>query len=170
MPRPKNKQELNEVIQKERMKLNKALEDLTNEQKLQPGACGDWSVKDILAHLVEWKQRGLRWYLAGLQGEVPKTPDEAYNWRELPALNHAIFETYKDWSLEDVEQAYEASYAETMQVLDEMTEEELFTPNQYEWTGNNLLRDYVNANTASHYRWASKLIRGFSKRIHQDAA
>ena len=34
-------------------KLNKALEGLTDEQKLQQGACGAWSIKDILAHLVD---------------------------------------------------------------------------------------------------------------------
>lgn len=170
MPRPQNKQELYEVIHQERIKLNKALDNLTDEQKQRQGACGDWSVKDILAHLVEWEQRGLRWYRAGLQGEVPKTPDEDYNWRELPALNHAIFEAYRDWPLQEIEGVYAQSYEETLAALDQMTEAELFTPNTYPWTGNSLLRDYVNANTASHYRWASKLIRGFAKRINQDAA
>ena len=53
MPRPSNKQELYDVINKERNKLNKALEILTDEQKQQQGACGEWSVKDILAHLVD---------------------------------------------------------------------------------------------------------------------
>lgn len=168
MPRPQNKQELLEVIHYERNKLNKALECLTEEQKLRQGACGDWSVKDILAHLVDWEQRGLRWYRSGLQGEVPKTPDEQYNWRELPALNNAIYENYRDWSLKDIKLVFEKTYEETLMVLEQMTEEELFTPNFYQWTGNSLLRDYVNANTASHYRWASKLIRGFIKRIEGD--
>jgi len=53
MPRPSNKQELYDVIYKERNKLNKALESLTDKQKQQPDACGEWSVKDILAHLVD---------------------------------------------------------------------------------------------------------------------
>jgi len=53
MPRASNKQELFDVINKERNKLNTALESLTDEQKQQQGACGEWSVKDILAHLVD---------------------------------------------------------------------------------------------------------------------
>ena len=119
-----------------------------------------WPTWLICAALFEWEQRSLHWYRAGLQGEVPKTPDEEYNWPELPALNHAIYESYKDWSLEDVEQAFEASFEETMQVLDAMTECELFSPNQYEWTGNNLLRDYVNSSTASHLRIALRVSLG----------
>lgn len=53
MPRPQNKQELYDVIQKERNKLNKVLESLPDEHKLRQGACGDWPIKDILAHLVD---------------------------------------------------------------------------------------------------------------------
>ena len=53
MPRPQNKQELFEVIQTERIKLTKSLDNLTDGQKLRQGACGGWSVKDILAHLVD---------------------------------------------------------------------------------------------------------------------
>ena len=104
--------------------------------------------------LFEWEQRVLRWYRAGLQGEVPKTPDEDYNWRELPALNHAIYETFKDWSLQRVEEVFEKSFEETMTALDHMTEEELFAPNYYPWTEKHLLAVYVNANTASHLRSA----------------
>lgn len=163
MPRPQSKQELLDLIHTERTKLDRALESLSEQQKIQGGACGDWSVKDILAHLVDWEQRGLRWYRAGLQGEVPKTPDDHFNWRELPALNHSIYQKYQDWPLSEVEGAYQQSFQETMEALDQMSEEELFTPNLYSWTGNSLLRDYVNANTASHYRWASKLIRTFAR-------
>lgn len=164
MPRPQSKKELIEVIQLERRKLDQTLDTLSEEQMQATGACGDWSVKDILSHLVDWEQRCLRWYRAGLNGEVQKTPDEDYNWRELPALNQAIYETYRDWPLDKVQQAYQDSFTETMTQFDAITEEELFTPRAYEWTGNNLLRDYLNSATASHYRWASKLIRQFARK------
>jgi hypothetical protein len=116
------------------------------------GACEKWSVKDILSHLTDWEQRCLHWYRAGLRGETPKTPDEKFNWRQLSALNQEI---------------YEKSFKEVMTVIDQMTEEELFTPGHYKWTGNGLLRDFVNANTASHYRWASKLVRRFLRSMEQ---
>ncbi len=163
MPRPQNKQELYDVIEKERTKLLAALDLLTDAQMTLPGACGAWAVKDILSHLTDWEQRGLRWYRAGKRGEVPKTPDDDYNWRQLPALNEAIYQQYQDRPLPEVRTAFQKSFEETMSVIDSMTEEELFTPKVYAWTNNNLLRDYVNANTASHYRWATKLIRKFAR-------
>ncbi len=165
MPRPQTKQELSDIIESEREKLDRALTGLTDAEMEMPGVCGDWSVKDILAHLVDWEQRCLGWYQDGLRGEVPKTPDENFNWRELPALNQAINEKYQNWPLEEVWQAYQHTYQETISKLEQITAEELFSPKVYEWTGNNLLRDYINSATASHYRWASKLIRTFSRSL-----
>jgi len=168
MPRPASKQEIYDAIEVERKKLNAALEKLTDEQMENPGACEKWSVKDILSHLTDWEQRGLRWYRAGLRGEVPTTPDENFNWRQLPALNQAIYEKHKEKSLAQVREDNEAFFKEFMAEIDKMTDEELFTPHYFEWTGNGLLRDYVNANTASHYRWASKLIRKFTRSLKKD--
>jgi hypothetical protein len=165
MPKPQNKQELLDVIADERRKLLKALDMLTDAQMEMGGACGEWAVKDILSHLTDWEQRGLRWYRAGLKGEVSPIPDADYNWRELPALNDAIYQKYRDRPLAEVRQAFEDSFDETMAALDGMTEEALFTPNTYDWTGKHLLATYVNANTASHYRWAAKLIRKFARSL-----
>jgi len=53
VPRQQNKQELHDVIHKERTVLSKTLQNLSEEQQLRQGACGDWSVKAILAHLVD---------------------------------------------------------------------------------------------------------------------
>ncbi len=165
MPRPQTKQEIYETINVERRILDEELANLEDTQMEIPGTCEKWSVKDILSHLVDWEKRCLSWYRAGLRGEVPQIPDEKFNWRQLPALNHEIFLAYKDMSLMAVKEKYEVSFKEMMAMIDGMSEEELFNPHYYKWTGNGLLRDYVNANTASHYRWASKLIRRFRKNL-----
>jgi len=163
MPKPQNIDELLQAIKEERGKLNQSFEALPDDEMVQPGACGAWSVKDILAHLVDWEQRGLRWYQAGLRDETPKLPDENYNWRQLPDLNHAIYLKYKDLSLDEILKKYRVSFKETMEAIDGMSEGDLFTPEVFTWTGKHTLATYVNANTAAHYRWASKLIRKFGK-------
>ena len=165
MPKQGSKQELIKVIEIEHRKLNDELGKLVDEQMEMPGACEKWSVKDILSHLADWEQRCLNWHQAGLRGEVPKIPDEHYNWRQLPALNHEIYLKYKDLSLAKVRKFFEDSFVEMMAMINSVSEEALFTPGYYQWTGKGLLRDYVDANTASHYRWASKLIRKFRKNL-----
>ena len=153
------------MIEVERTKLLESVNKLTDEQMELPGACELWSVKDILSHLVDWEKRCLGWYRAGLRGKVPKTPDANYNWRQLPALNHEIYLRDKGLSLQEVRKNFDDSFKEMMAALNGMTAEELFTPKFYQWTGNGLLRDFVNANTASHYRWASALIRKFARTL-----
>ena len=72
--RAKTKKELLESIQSTRASLEKKFSKLTPGQMVWPGSMGEWSVKDILAHLVDWEQRFIEWYQAGKKREIPKTP------------------------------------------------------------------------------------------------
>jgi hypothetical protein len=54
------------------------------------GVVGDWSVKDIVARLVDWEQRFIGWYDAGLRGEVPEVPAPGIVWDELDILNKEL--------------------------------------------------------------------------------
>ncbi|QQS45146.1 MAG: ClbS/DfsB family four-helix bundle protein [Acidobacteriota bacterium] len=94
MGRRLKKKELLEEIRIERTALNNTLATLSRRQMTQPGVTqGGWSVKDILAHLVEWQQMNLLWYEAGLRGEKPHIPAEGMTMRELPKLNQIIYKS-----------------------------------------------------------------------------
>jgi hypothetical protein len=45
---------------------------------VQADKLGQWSVKDTLAHLYEWKQMFFTWYESGLRGENPVLPAPGY--------------------------------------------------------------------------------------------
>lgn len=164
MAKPESKQALLAVIQRERSKLEGLLVTIAESEMEIPGACEQWSIKDILSHLVDWEQRCLNWYRAGLKGDVPKTPDEEFNWRQLPGLNQAIYEKYKNRSLEDTRKAFAESFGEMLSAVKAMTEEEIFSPGHYAWTKKSTLLSFIYANTANHYRWARKLIKKFNSR------
>ena len=157
--RAKSKKELLESIQTTRDLLDKKFSKLTPVQMVLPGSMGDWSVKDILAHLVDWEQRFIGWYKAGLRGEVPKTPAPGFTWRELPKLNKEGFEQLKDETLADVLEQYERSYPEILEIIKGMSEKEIFEAKHYEWTGDSSLLPWIVANTSSHYNWARRNIR-----------
>lgn len=157
--RAKNKQELLESIQHARELLENKFSKLTPRQTVWPGSMDDWSAKDILAHLVDWEQRFIGWYKAGLRGEVPETPAPGMTWRELPKLNHEGFEQHKDETLDNVLEQFERSYLEVLGIVKGMTEEEIFEPKYYDWTGDSSLLPWIAANTSSHYNWARRNIR-----------
>lgn len=159
MPRPTSKKQLLDSIHQNYDALQKELADLTPEQKTEPGIVGEWSVKDVLAHLTEWQRMTRSWYAAGKRGEDPKTPSEDYTWREIPALNQQIYETYKDAPLDEIERDFLASHDETLTLIETLDDEELFTPKVYKWTKSTTLGSYLTSATTSHYNWARKEIR-----------
>ena len=157
--RAKSKHELLESIQHSYQVLIKKYSGLSPEQMVWPGSMGAWSVKDILAHLVDWEQRFIHWYQAGVRGETPETPAPGYTWRELPRLNQLGYDIHKDDSLEDVLEQSQTSYREIYHLVQGMAEEEIFEAGYYAWTGTSPLLHWIAANTSSHYAWARRNIR-----------
>lgn len=162
MPKPTTKNQIIEMAQAERTALDELLSGLTAEQMIRPNIVGDWSAKDVLAHLIEWEQMVMQWYEAGVLGKTPSVPSEEYNWRQLPALNHVIYLSYRDMPLAEIIEIFQASHKKIMKTIEDIPEKELFTPNLYKWANNNLLAAYFVSATSSHYRWArTEMRKGF---------
>jgi hypothetical protein len=70
----KTKEAIIERLHTERRRLEQKLAGLSPEEMTQPGVVGDWSVKDVLAHLADWEQMCLGWCAACDRGEKPETP------------------------------------------------------------------------------------------------
>jgi hypothetical protein len=154
MPRPTTKHQLLQAIEIERKALEKFLEDLSPAQLTQPGLVGEWSAKDVLAHLIEWEQMVLKWHAAGLKGKVPVTPSEEFNWAQLPQLNQKIYEKHCDRQLADIQKEFKSSFKKMLNTIQGLSDEELFTHGRYAWTKNNTLGAYFISSTSSHYHWA----------------
>ena len=157
--RAKTKKELLESINTTRELLEKKYAELTPKQMVWPGSMNEWSVKDILAHLVDWEGRLVGWYQAGVRGEVPETPALGMTWRDLPKLNQQGYERHRDRPLADVMEDFNKSYNEVLKLIEGMSEEEIFIKGSYPWTGNSSLLTWIAANTYSHYNWARRQIR-----------
>ena len=159
MPKPTTIKDLLSDIQKERDALEQFLATLSPEQMIQWGAIGDWSPKDVLAHLAEWHQLCLDWYNAGLHNETPHLPAEGFKWSQMPALNHKIFEKYRDRSLVYVWDFFRSSHQQILDIVEGANEEELFKPGYFSWTKSSSLSSYVIPCTSEHYRWARTAMR-----------
>jgi uncharacterized protein (TIGR03083 family) len=159
MPRPTTRNALLEAIEIERNALQQLLAELSPDQMVEPGTVGEWSVKDVLAHLLEWEQMVLRWHSAGLRGKVPVTPAEGFNWAQLPQLNQQIFEKHHDRPLDEIQKEFSSSYKKMLKTIQGLSDEDLFTRGRYAWTKNNTLGAYFISSTSSHYHWARTNIR-----------
>ena len=155
------KHDLLDEIRRERSALDDALALLTRRQMTRAGVTpGGWSVKDLLAHLVEWQHMNLAWYAAGVRGESPAIPAPGYTLRELPRLNEAIYRKHRRRSLEAVLLDYHSYHERVIGLIEALSDADLVTLNRFPWTGPSwTLSDYLRASTAAHYLWARNHIR-----------
>ncbi|HEX9091386.1 MAG TPA: ClbS/DfsB family four-helix bundle protein [Anaerolineales bacterium] len=156
--RPRNKAELLEGTHSERKKLENKVSGLSPEELVQPGSMGEWSVKDILQHLVDWEQRWIGWYQAGKRDEMVVTPEVGYNWRQMGELNEKYRQMHKDRPLKDVLEDFHASYEQILDMIEKIPEEEMLTLGIYSWTGKLPLIAWISGNTCEHYQWAIQMI------------
>ncbi len=96
------KSELLLWLQEEYSKWETFLRGIDAERMKQPGVNGDWSMKDVVAHLTGWN----RWLVARLQAAARGEPEPPPPWpAELQGddeVNAWIYETYRRRSLNEV--------------------------------------------------------------------
>jgi hypothetical protein len=172
MGRRLRKEALLSEIDRERAALDAVLADLTPRQATTAGVTrGGWSVKDILAHLVEWQQMNLGWYAAGLRGEKPAMPAPGYTLRELPRLNAMIYRKHHRRPLRAVTEDYRSYHEHIVALIRSLPDEELVTLGRFSWTGPSwTLSDYLRAATAAHYLWARTRIRRWRRALSKAPA
>jgi hypothetical protein len=160
MPPITTREQLFRKIHTHRRRLSNNLKRLTPEQLEQPGAVPNgWSGKDILAHLADWQQRFLRWLDEARRGGTPITPAPGLTWKpkDVDQLNRQIYETYREQNLQMVLELFNHSHLEFISTCESLSEEELFTPGYYSFTGQGRLCDWL-VGFANHDAWGQRFI------------
>ena len=166
MGRRLSKPDLLKEISFEKQRLDSLLAKLSPVQMTESDVTpGGWSVKDILAHLIGWQRMILSFHEAERRGEQPEVPGYGLTWRETPKLNSLIYEEYRETPLRDILSSFEKSHDRMLRWIDTESDADLVTVGRFRWAGPSwTVSDYVRAETASHYRWASNHIKKWLRR------
>ena len=148
---PATKREMLDAIRDSRAQLEDTLGELAPEQMLQARVEGEWSVKDILAHIVDWEQRMVRWVAESLRGETPVMPAVGMTWADIDKLNEQTYLQNRDRALDDVLGAFHDSHQQAVQCVEAAPEDSLLNPEAFAWTKGDALWILVAANTWWHY-------------------
>lgn len=161
MPRPKTKTALLELSQANFEKLNKFIDQFSQEEQLMefPEGTMNRDIRDVLGHLHAWHLLFQNWYKVGMQGKKPAIPAEGYTFKTTPALNRKIWEDNHTVPLAEIRSKLEDSHQGLLSIIEGHSNEELFEKKRYKWTGSTSLGAYLISATSSHYDWAYKLIR-----------
>jgi hypothetical protein len=160
-----SKRALLDDIEIEHARLMDLLETIPASRRREAGVWGDrWTVSDLVAHLAEWQLMCLAWYREDREGRRPALPAPGYTWSETPALNRAIRQKHRHWSYDRALRAFEQSYEPLRALAASLPPKVLFTRGYFAWTGTAPLATYLAANTASHYRFARKVLARWLRR------
>ncbi|MDO5105224.1 ClbS/DfsB family four-helix bundle protein [Capnocytophaga sp.] len=167
MPRRQSKKELLFLSEENYQKIINLIKNLSEtERNFEfPKGTMNRNIRDVIGHLYHWHSMFLTWYEVGMKGEKPKIPKEGYTLADTPRLNKEIWEECQKFSLEETLSAFQTSHKKIFQIIENHTNEELFTKKFYPWTGTTSLGSYLVSATSSHYDWALKLIRKSLKHL-----
>jgi hypothetical protein len=127
MDTPADKTQLLEWIAASRAELDAVVAPLTASQMVAPGAEGELSVKDLLAHVSWWERRTLRALEYAARGEAPpKLAAEGEGEAGVNRVNAQTFQTNRDRPLDDVRTEYARSGRDLLAALDGYSEADLF--------------------------------------------
>jgi hypothetical protein len=147
-------------IQVEHHRLEILLDQLDENQMVQPGVAGSWSVKDILAHITAWEQQLLQCLHETLQGLTPDLPANKY---ALHRWNVRIYEENQFKPLGDVIEMFHQSFQDVLQTIAAASEEELLGEIHGAWPEGPLWQGIAD-NTWGHYKEHAASIRGWMKK------
>jgi hypothetical protein len=126
-----SKSEILENINSERELLETILAKFTDEQLVTKGIIGEWSIKDILAHITAWEQRLIGWAKIGISGKEPE--DFPTNMDEVNAMNVESSSIDKKKTLSVVMQEFSESFPETVKAVEAIPPEMLEDLDYFKW-------------------------------------
>ena len=145
------------------------LAELSPEQMLLSGVIGDWSVKDILMHIVVHEQRMLDWLEERLRGSMPETP-QPYDMQEdeLAVLNRQIHLENMDNPLDDALYELDRLNERALGAVIRAAEADLIDSSRFCLKNGEPLWEAVAANTYEHYEEHSRDIRAWLEKQRAD--
>lgn len=129
----KTRDDLIRQIHDERAAWNALLTEVGEDRMEEPGPMGDWTFKDLAAHLLGWREQTIQRFEAGPDGNPPKpwpasleTDDEINAW---------IRDQHRDRPLRDVLADTDRSYERLADLIATMPEDDLMTPGRFGFEG-----------------------------------
>ena len=100
----------------------------------QPGVAGDWSIKDIVAHLTGWRRRSVIRFQAALRHESSFSPPWPPHLETDDEINAWIYAASKDRPLSDVLAESREVFQQLFDTLNAFPEAALLDPTRFGWT------------------------------------
>jgi hypothetical protein len=134
-----SKVELQAILWRMRADLDRLIAKAGPTRLELPGAAGDWTIKDVIAHLTFWRWWSVRRLEAAVRNDVPVPPwgsglDENDE-EDTERINQQAYESNRDQSIADVLRDSRETFDRAEAALQALSEADLFEANRFSWLG-----------------------------------
>jgi hypothetical protein len=144
-----DRQQLLKRLDKAWMALKASCAGLSDSQLTEPGVMGDWSVKDILAHVTTWEEEALKYLPLILGGGRP--PRYSTEYGGIGAFNAQMTEQKRGLSLSEVLRQLNETHRRLIDYVHSAPEEQ--------FTHETRFRRRLRLDTYSHYPIHARAIK-----------
>lgn len=149
------------TIQTEYARFVSLIAPLSEVQLCATGSEGQWSIKDIMAHVAVWEEICARWLEEFLRGEIPQPSERLDQYS-----NERIYLENRNRSLLEVRELMRSTHEQFLHQIDLLTqkfsEEDLNAAHRFTWTeswpGYSLISAIAD-NSYEHYQDHTQHIR-----------
>jgi len=156
MQTPTRKTEILDQIHATRQPLEEALAQLDATRMTEPGVNGEWSVKDVLAHVAWWEQLRAQSLRTGSDDVYMEGVDLNASTDQ---VNAQVFAANHDRPLAGVRADFDAAHRELLSAIEALSDDELASEDTYEAIAWDTFRHYPE-HTAMLTDWIEATANG----------
>jgi hypothetical protein len=135
MPDRDPRADLIDRIETDRVLWRELTEEVHRDRMNEPGPMGEWTFKDLAAHLLGWRERTLDRLEAAAQGRDEPPARWPTDLDDDDPINDWIQAHNRDRSVEAVLDDVDRAYGRLAAVVEALPEEMLTDPDAFEWLG-----------------------------------
>lgn len=143
-----NQQELIQALEESRERFLDIIEGLPDEAWVEAGVSGEWSVKDILAHLSRCEAELIRLLYQAERGLVPTTVHTSAI--SVDEQNEKWYRESKDRPLERILADFEGVREQTIRRVQALSDHDLSDPKRHAWLEGEPLAKWIANESVEH--------------------
>jgi len=149
-----DKQQLLKRLETAWMALKASYTGLSDAQLLEPGVMGDWSVKEILAHVTTWEEEALKYLPLIINGQKPP---RYVRYGGIDGFNAQMAEQKRSLALAEVLSQLDETHRRLISYIQSVPEEQFI--------GETPFRHRLRLDTYSHYPLHARAIQQWREQL-----
>jgi hypothetical protein len=125
-----------------------AIEGLPDDELQQPGVAGDWSVKDLMAHMARWEGELVKLLWQARSGQQPTTIH--FTQASVDDTNARWSKDFAGRSLEQVLDDFHGVRNQTIRRVEAFSDKELNDPQAFSWAKGFPLWRWIGSDSFEH--------------------